>query len=92
MTVAVIGADGQLGSDVCDILGRSGFVVLGLNHEKIEIRDIDSLSIHLREIRPNFVVNTAGMHDAESFENDPIQAYRVNALVARNLAIICILN
>lgn len=83
--VAVIGANGQLGSDVVESFsGQSD--VFSLTHEDVELASIDSVAACLRALRPDIVVNTAAMHHVENCEGDPDRAFAVNALGARNLA------
>jgi dTDP-4-dehydrorhamnose reductase len=87
MRIAVIGANGQLGNDVQRAFADAGDQVCPLTHAEIEIADIDSVSRGLRQVEPHVVVNTAAMHHVENCELHPGQAYAVNALGARNLAI-----
>ncbi len=86
MKAAVIGATGQLGSDVTRAMTGSGHEVIGLTHEDIEIYDINSVRGVIERLRPSVVVNTAAMHNVEKCEADPERAYRVNAIGTRNLA------
>jgi dTDP-4-dehydrorhamnose reductase len=88
MKVAVVGANGQLGCDVVSAFRENRDVVVGLTHQDIEISNIDSVSMVLRDVRPEVVVNTASMHHVENCESQPDKAYAMNALGARNLATI----
>lgn len=87
MNVAVIGANGQLGMDVADEFSRNGDEVRRLTHAEIDISSGDSVHRVLAASRPALIVNTAAMHHVEQCEQNPLQAYAVNALGARNLAI-----
>jgi dTDP-4-dehydrorhamnose reductase len=84
--VAVIGANGQLGTDVSREFGRNGDDVYNLSHSNIEICSLESVSEVLGDIKPQIIINTAAMHNVESCEKDPLRAYEVNALGPRNLA------
>jgi dTDP-4-dehydrorhamnose reductase len=86
MNVAVIGASGQLGSDVADEFLHAGNKVSLLSHGDIEISSLDSVRSVLTGIKPEVIVNTAAMHNVESCEKEPAKAYAVNALGSRNLA------
>jgi dTDP-4-dehydrorhamnose reductase len=88
MRIAVIGANGQLGSDVCEVFHRKGDEVFRLTHDNIEVSSIDSVRTVLEALRPDVVVNTAAMHNVEHCELDPQRAYAVNALGPRNLAMV----
>jgi len=86
MKVAVIGANGQLGTDTARAFEESGDEVVALAHSDIEIADRDSVFAALRGLRPRIVVNTAAMHHVDNCEREPEKAFAVNAVGARNLA------
>jgi len=87
MRVAIIGANGQLGTDLLAAFSAEGNTVRGLTHEDIEISNLESVSRALEEFRPDLVVNTAAMHHVEACEREPEKALAVNATGARNLAL-----
>jgi dTDP-4-dehydrorhamnose reductase len=87
MKVVVIGANGQLGSDVVRVCADQGHAVSTLSHADIEIADPESVSRCLGELGPTIVVNTAAMHHVERCEREPGRAFAVNAIGARNLAL-----
>ena len=87
MKVAVIGANGQLGCDVVRIFAAQGHDVRALTHSDIEITDRESVASVLSSLEPQMIVNTAAMHHVENCERDPEQAFAVNAIGARNLAL-----
>jgi dTDP-4-dehydrorhamnose reductase len=86
MKVAVIGASGQLGTDVAAEFSRNGGAVSSLSHGDIEISSLDSVRGALGDVQPELIVNTAAMHHVEKCEQEPELAYAVNAIGARNLA------
>jgi dTDP-4-dehydrorhamnose reductase len=88
MKIAVIGADGQLGSDLVAAFATHGDVVSALTHSHIEIADPDSVSCVLEAIKPEVIINTAAMHHVESCEREPAKAFAVNGLGAKNLAVV----
>jgi dTDP-4-dehydrorhamnose reductase len=87
MKVAVIGANGQLGMDVSDEFVRNGDDVCRLTHAEIDIASAESVRRVMGDANPGIVVNTAAMHHVEICEQEPLKAYAVNALGARNLAL-----
>src|SRR5208283_3579202 len=87
MKVAVIGANGQLGSDLVAAFSANGDVVTALTHSDIEISELPSVSHALESIQPEVIVNTAAMHHVENCEREPEKAFAVNALGPRNLAL-----
>jgi dTDP-4-dehydrorhamnose reductase len=88
MKIAVIGANGQLGSDLVAAFSERGDAVCGLTHSDIEIFDLHSVSHALEDIRPQVIVNTAAMHHVEKCESEPERAFAVNTLGAKNMAIV----
>ena len=88
MKIAVIGANGQLGSDLVSAFRDNGDAVHGLTHADIEIADLSSVKRVLEGIQPQVIVNTAAMHHVENCEREPEKAFATNALGARNLAVV----
>ena len=88
MKVAVIGANGQLGCDVCIAFSSSGHQVVPLNHDTVDIADYESINGPRKKAKADVIVNTAAMHNVDSCEGSPLKAFEVNALGARNLALI----
>jgi len=86
MRVAVIGANGQLGSDVVEVFRERGSEVFPLTHADLELANFDSVAGGLKSLSPAVVVNTAAMHNVEMCEQQPEKAFAVNATGTRNLA------
>lgn len=87
LKIAIIGADGQLGSDLCKIIDKSDQIPLTISD--IDITDHDKAQKVLRSINPDIVINTAAYHKVDECEDRDIEAYKVNAHGAKNLALIC---
>ncbi len=87
MKIVVIGANGQLGSDVVAAFAGRGDDVSPLTHADAELVNLDSVSKCLKELQPQLVVNAAAMHHVERCEQEPEKAFAVNALGSRNLAL-----
>src|SRR5437870_1766378 len=86
--VAVIGANGQLGSDLVIAFSNNGDEVFALTHSDVEITDVDSVARTLKQLRPQVIVNTAAMHLVAKCEREPQRAFEINALGSRNLALV----
>ena len=86
MKVAVVGANGQLGTDLLDALTAAGIAAAPLGHAEIEVADARSVAAALEEHRPDAVLNTAAFHNMPRCEEDPARAFAVNAVGALNLA------
>lgn len=98
--VAVIGANGQLGTDLVKELGggttddrqrttESDFQVIPLTHKDIEICDHAGTREVLARLQPDVVSNTAAYHRVDECEDDPEKAFQVNAIAVHNLALVC---
>jgi dTDP-4-dehydrorhamnose reductase len=88
MKIAVIGADGQLGTDVVKAFNGNGDEVASLTHSDIELTNRDLSADRLTALRPNIIINTAAMHHVDKCEQDPEKAFAVNGLGAKNLALV----
>ena len=87
MKIAIIGADGQLGSDLVKIL--EGNDVFPLFYPDFDITKPERTKNILSQLSLEFVINTAAFHRVDECEDDPVSAFEVNALAVRNLALIC---
>jgi dTDP-4-dehydrorhamnose reductase len=85
MRIIVIGADGQLGTDLCRVLKDQELVPL--TQQEIEITDINSVEGAFKNCLPEVVINTAAFVRVDDCETEPDKAYLVNALGARNVAV-----
>lgn len=85
MRVAIIGANGQLGSDLCDVLSQKHEIV-PLTHNEVDISNFTQVREVISSIRPSVVLNTAAAHNVPRCEEDPALAYLVNGVGALNLA------
>jgi dTDP-4-dehydrorhamnose reductase len=86
MKVLIIGADGQLGTDLCQVLRK--FEVVPLIQSDIEITSMDSVRKALLKHKPAIVVNTAAFVRVDDCEDEQDKAFMVNALGARNVAVL----
>ncbi len=89
--VVVIGANGQLGSDLMKVWPERPGIPgsLGLKHADIEVADLASVRAALAPLCPAVVVNTSAFHRVDDIEAEPERAFRINAMGPRNLAVVC---
>jgi dTDP-4-dehydrorhamnose reductase len=88
MKVAIIGSNGQLGSDLVKVFSQK-HEVIALNHSDIEVTNIDSVKSTLNAIKPSVVINTSAYHNVPLCEQNQDMAFSVNGKGALNLAKIC---
>jgi dTDP-4-dehydrorhamnose reductase len=89
MKVLLIGANGQLGTDLHRTLVSQGGSVTPITHSDLDVRDSKKVVEFIFNGRFDAVVNTAAFHKVEACETQPTLAFEVNALGARNLAQAC---
>lgn len=86
MTTAVIGASGQLGTDLPKFLQGD---VVPIRHSEMELTDSDSIQTCLNRIRPKVVINTAAYNLVDKAEDAIDEAMAVNAVGPARLARWC---
>jgi len=86
MKIAVIGANGQLGSDVMEVLTQHDYQAIALNHQDIEITDLASTKNVMDHLKPDMVVNCAAYANVENCETEFYKAFYGNAIGPKNLA------
>ena len=86
MKVAITGANGQLGTDLCRTLHN--FDVIPFTHADIEIADMASVRKAMLKHKPAVIINTAAYVRVDDCEDEKDKAFLVNALGARNVAVV----
>jgi len=87
MKIVLIGADGQLGTDIVKCL--KGVDLVPLYYPDFDITQTAETQKSLSRISPEIVINTAAYHRVDECEDNPQKAFVVNALAVRDLALIC---
>ncbi len=89
MKILIIGADGQLGSDLVNEL-KSNHQVTALTNRDIEVTDLVSVSKAFKRYKPTLVINTAAFHNVPACEKKDKKAFNVNALGVKFIAQNCV--
>ena len=72
MKVAVLGAAGQLGTDVVNALSQGDdYEVLAMGRDLLDITDSETVRKVLVDERPEVVVNSAAFHQVDVCEDQP---------------------
>ncbi len=87
--IAIIGANGQLGFDLVREFKNTEHEIIPLTHADIDITDFRSSSAVLKKIQPEIVLNCAAYVRVDDAEDFAEKAFAVNALGARNMALVC---
>ena len=100
MKILITGAQGQLGSELCSQLARRGSVIgsispdlIGADVYPVDLQDFDvsnlvSARAYIAKVLPDIIIHCAAHTNVDGCESDPDTAMRVNALGARNMAIL----
>ena len=88
MRIVVLGAEGQLGSEVAEHCASPG-VELHLFDRELDVGDHAALTGALFSLRPDLVFNCAAFTDVDESERRPLDSARVNFLGAQNVALAC---
>lgn len=87
MKIAVLGATGQLGTDIVFELQKT-HEVIPFSHEDMAVENFDDTRNKLSKVQPDCIVNTTAYHNVELCEKNPQQAFLINATALQNLSIV----
>ena len=88
LKVWIVGSEGQIGEAINEVLDPLEIEVLNTDKNALDITETDEV-LHFGEInRPDVIINCAAITDVELCEKQPEEAFRVNALGARNLSLV----
>ena len=83
----ITGAEGHIGTALLDLLEGVEYQLLPTDIEEVDITKIDEVTQFVHVNRPDVVINCAGLTDVQECENNVDEAYRVNAIGVRNVAL-----
>ena len=90
MRIIITGANGQLGLELSKQLSRNKeYEVICTDIEELNIVDINSVNKVISKYKPGVVINCASHTAVDLCETDIENAYKINAIGPRNLAIAC---
>lgn len=90
MKVLITGANGQLGLELQDQLKAFNEVqVIATDYQILDITDLNQVKAELLLEKPDVVINCAAHTAVDKCEEDIENAYKINAIGPKNLAIAC---
>ncbi len=98
MKILVLGANGQVGSELSAQLDnvlaadRNRFTVIFAGRSTVDVSDLDALRDFLGYHDPNWIINATAYTSVDSAESEVSQAYSVNEHAVRVLADYCATN
>lgn len=85
----IIGANGQLGTDINSSLLANNYVTLTPNHAELDITNFEKVKDYILQNKPNVIVNTAAYHNVDKCEEFPLLATFINTNAPAFLAKLC---
>jgi len=82
--ILLIGANGQLGSDLKKAL--SHHQLLCPSHQQLDITQFAKTKKYIKEKSPDLIIDTAAFHQIDECEKNPRKTFLVNTLAVKNLA------
>ncbi len=87
MKIAIIGADGQLGSDLVKVLDKKE--LLPLYYPDFDVTKPKEIRAQIEQLKPEILINTSAYHRVDECEDNPQKSFLVNSTAVRDLALIC---
>jgi dTDP-4-dehydrorhamnose reductase len=88
MRLVIVGAGGQVGSDLVLALRESGGDFLALSRSELDVTERLTLREKLASYEPDVIVNCSVYHPVDECESHSEQSFAVNAIAVRELAIV----
>jgi dTDP-4-dehydrorhamnose reductase len=89
MKVLLIGANGQLGTDLLKVFRAAGDTVTPFTHAQLDVCSEAQISKAMAEVKPEVVLNTAAYHRVDECEKQSAMAFQVNGTAVMYLAQAC---
>jgi dTDP-4-dehydrorhamnose reductase len=90
LKIALIGSNGQLGTDMMKYFTDKGEEMTGLTQDDIDVCFMDKCEPVLLKIKPDLIINTAAFHQVDLCEDEGNSAFAVNSVGVKNLCNICL--
>ncbi len=88
MKVALIGANGQLGSDLIATVPKK-INLIPLKRADMDVTVREQVEEVITSLRPDFILNTSAYVKVDLAEEEPEKAFLVNSVGVKNLAEVC---
>lgn len=85
MKLILIGANGQLGSDIYKVFSKKNKII-AFTHKQLDITDSKKVKKTITFYKPELIINTAAYHLVDEIETNPEKAFSVNAIAQKNLS------
>lgn len=90
MKIIVIGANGQLGSEIVQVFQEDKSInIIPTQSSQLDITNHTSITDAISKYSPDVIISTAAFHHVDECEANPQRSFDVNAFGVRNLCIEC---
>lgn len=89
MKIALIGSNGQLGTDIMKYFKDKGEDIIGLTQDEIDVCYPEKCQPVLASLKPDLIINTAAFHQVDLCEDEVEPSFAVNAAGVKNLCKVC---
>lgn len=89
MKILLIGKKGQLGSEIDKKGKEQGHEIHSFGREKLDITNSEKVKETIDKLKPDVVINTSAFHVVPQCEDEPEQAFLVNAISLKSIVQFC---
>jgi len=91
MKIMILGANGQLGGDLVQLIKERHpeHLAIPITHKDVEATDTAQVKKALDTYSPDIVINTTAYHKVDEVESYPEKAFAVNAIAPLRMAQLC---
>lgn len=86
MKILLLGKNGLLGSEFAAAFKKTSHSLFAFGHAELDITDFDKTNALISDMKPDFIINTAGYTKVDQAETDKELCFAVNAYAVENLA------
>ncbi|HOT75820.1 MAG TPA: dTDP-4-dehydrorhamnose reductase [Candidatus Wallbacteria bacterium] len=88
--ILVTGSRGMLGADVLKSAGgRAGIEMRGVDLAEFDLLDAKAAAAYIRSYGPDAIIHCAAFTNVDAAETRQEEAFKINAMAVRDLAVIC---
>jgi dTDP-4-dehydrorhamnose reductase len=84
----IIGKNGQLASELSDLLKQKHVSFKSFSRTDLDISDHSAVHKKIKKLKPKIIINTSAYHVLADCEKFPIKAFEINSVAVGNLAIV----
>lgn len=91
MKILLLGANGQLGSDIIRMHAtlKSSHELIALTRKDVDVSELEDIKSKLMHYDFDILINCTSYHNTEQVEANPAGAFQINAFAVREMASVC---